>query len=36
MFARIEDLFDKTYQKVLGFATPGIGGFLGARVKFSN
>ncbi len=36
MFARIENLFDKTYENVLGFATPGIGGFLGARVKFSN
>jgi len=36
IYARIENLFDKSYENVVGFATPGIGGFLGARVKFSN
>lgn len=36
VLARIENLFDETYENVFGFATPGIGGFVGARVKFSN
>jgi len=36
VYARVENLFDTTYENVVGFATPGIGGFLGARVKFSN
>lgn len=36
IFARAENLLDKTYENVYGFATPGIGGFLGARIRFSN
>lgn len=34
IIARVENLFDKTYENVYGFATPGIGGFIGARVSF--
>jgi len=36
VIARVENLFDKTYENVYGFATPGIGGFIGARVRFSK
>ena len=36
VYGRIDNLFDVTYEDVYGFATPGVGGFLGARVKFSN
>ena len=36
VYARVNNLFDVTYEDVYGFATPGIGGFLGARVKFSD
>ena len=36
VYARIENLFDTTYENVYGFAAPGIGGYLGARVKFSH
>ncbi len=36
VYGRVENLFDKNYEDVYGFATPGIGGYLGARVKFSN
>jgi len=36
LYARVENLFDTTYENVYGFATPGIGGYLGARIKFSN
>lgn len=32
VFARVENLFDKDYEEVLGFGTPGIGGFGGVRV----
>lgn len=36
IFARAENLLDETYENVYGFATPGVGGFLGARVRFSR
>ena len=32
--ARIDNLFDSTYQDVLGFNTPGIGGFAGLAARF--
>ncbi len=32
--ARIENLFDSGYQDVLGFNTPGIGGFAGLAARF--
>ncbi len=32
--ARIENLFDSDYQDVLGFNTPGIGGFAGLSARF--
>jgi vitamin B12 transporter len=34
LFARIENLFDEKYQQVLGFGTPGLSGYLGARLRF--
>ncbi len=33
LFGRIDNLFDKNYQEVLGFGTPGISGFFGIRVR---
>ncbi len=36
IFARIENLFDTTYENVYGFATPGVGGFIGARIRFAH
>ncbi len=32
--ARVENLFDSSYQDVLGFNTPGIGGFAGLSARF--
>jgi vitamin B12 transporter len=34
LFARIENLFDEKYQQVLGYGTPGLSGYLGARLRF--
>ncbi|MEL7187488.1 MAG: TonB-dependent receptor [Pseudomonadota bacterium] len=34
IFARIENLFDEDYQQVLGYGTPGLSGYLGARLQF--
>jgi vitamin B12 transporter len=34
LFARIENLFDEEYQQVLGYGTPGLSGYLGARLRF--
>ncbi len=34
LFARIENLFDEEYQQVLGYGTPGLSGYLGARFRF--
>ena len=34
VFGRIENLFDKHYQQVLGYGTPGRSGSLGARWRF--
>ncbi len=36
LFARIENLFNTTYENVYGFATPGVGGFIGARIRFAH
>ena len=34
VYARIENLFDEQYQQVLGYGTPGLSGYLGARFSF--
>ncbi|MCB0355130.1 MAG: TonB-dependent receptor, partial [Bdellovibrionales bacterium] len=34
-FARVENLFDREYQDVFGFGTPGVAGYGGLRVRFS-
>ena len=31
LFGRIENLLDEDYEDVLGFATPGLGAYLGVR-----
>jgi len=33
IFARIENLFDKQYEEVFGFGTPGIAGYGGLRLR---
>ena len=33
VYGRIENLFDETYEDVIGFNTPGIGAFVGVQVK---
>jgi vitamin B12 transporter len=33
-FARIENLFDKKYQEVYGYNTPGRGAFAGLKASF--
>ena len=35
VFARVENLFDKDYEEVLGFSSPGIGGYGGVRISLS-
>lgn len=34
--ARVDNLFDKDYENVYGFASPGRGVFAGVRLNFSN
>jgi len=34
LYARIENLFDREYQQVLGYGTPGISGNIGAQLRF--
>ena len=34
LYARIENLFDEEYQQILGYGTPGLSGYLGARLAF--
>lgn len=34
LFARVDNLFDKEYQEVLGFGTPGTSAFGGVKVSF--
>lgn len=34
IFGRIENLFDESYQAVLGFNTPGIGAYAGLKASF--
>jgi len=36
VYARVENLFDEDYEDVYGFATPGVGGYLGLRVSFAR
>ena len=33
---RVENLFDENYRNVFGFATQGIGAYVGVRVEFSR
>jgi vitamin B12 transporter len=33
LYARVENVWDERYQTAAGYATPGRGGYLGARVK---
>jgi vitamin B12 transporter len=34
LYARIENLLDEEYQQVIGYGTPGVSGFIGARLQF--
>ena len=34
LFGRIENVWDETYQTAAGYATPGRGAYIGARVKY--
>ena len=34
VFGRVENLLDENYENVYGFATPGIGAYIGARMQF--
>lgn len=34
LYARIENLLDEEYQQILGYGTPGLSGYLGARLAF--
>ncbi len=34
LYARIENLLDEDYQQVLGYGTPGLSGYVGARLNF--
>ena len=34
LYARIENLFDRQYQQVIGYGTPGLSGYFGARLSF--
>lgn len=36
IIARVENLFDEDYENVFGFASPGIGGYVGVQVRFSK
>jgi len=34
LFGRIENLFDATYQQILGYGAPGLSGSLGVRLRY--
>ncbi len=34
LYARIENLLDRQYQQVIGYGTPGVSGYVGARLSF--
>jgi vitamin B12 transporter len=34
LYVRIENLFDKEYQQILGYGTPDRSGYLGAKLRF--
>lgn len=34
IYARVENLLDEQYQQVLGYGTPGLSGYIGARLAF--
>ena len=34
IYAQIENLFDKQYQQIIGYGTPGISGHLGVHLRF--
>lgn len=36
LYAKVENLLDEEYEEVYGFATPGIGGYMGVRYRFSR
>ena len=36
LYGRVENLLDEDYQDVYGFNTPGVGGFVGLRLRFAG
>ena len=34
LYARVENLFDRQYQQIIGYGTPGLSGHIGARLSF--
>lgn len=34
IYGRVENLFDKQYQQLIGYGTPGLSGSLGARLRY--
>ena len=34
LFARVDNLFDKHYQEILGFGTSGVAGYGGVKVTY--
>lgn len=36
VYGRIENAFDEDYQDVFGYASPGVGGFVGLRASFAR
>ncbi len=34
IFGRVENLFDKSYQQILGYGTPGLSGSIGLRLRY--
>ncbi len=34
VYGRIENLLDEDYQQIIGYGTPGLSGFVGARLRF--
>jgi outer membrane cobalamin receptor len=35
VYGRVENALDEDYQDVFGYASPGIGGFVGLRASFA-
>ena len=36
LYAKVENLLDEQYEEVYGFSTPGVGGYLGVRYRFTR